>query len=220
MCASGSFFFRAFIDHLHDGKVRTQAYACTSYPMATSDVIALCAIQEPLGRILRETLGGDSGLYTRSVFCRLTTGHSLRGQIAKRSKASTVRTFVGATLKFGPRGCGVTSNDNISICGCVSPHLLLRCLGCTCCRQRVFLPFCRSLPVTKISNALRGQVGRAGTHKGIRTGANSMAKIDSLTNCMGTTSKRRLTFIVVGRGMLGLDQTHTFRSGFYSVLSH
>lgn len=129
-----------------------------------------------------------------------------------------VKEFVHGTVKRSPGRCQVMSNDKISLCGCISPHLVLTCLGCTCHRPSIFRAFCSYLPMTKISNALRKEVHAKGTFHGMETGAKAIAKVDSLTNCLASIGKRGVSFIVVGRGMLGTHRTHGLRSGVYRLL--
>lgn len=72
--------------------------------------------------------------------------------------------------------------------------------------------------MNNVSNALGGEVGDTTAFQGIRTGANSFATVGALTNCLGVGGKRRITFTVVGRGILSTTGTETFRSGIYRIV--
>lgn len=174
------------------------------------------SIRSIIGRVV----GRDSGLGTRTVLYQLNIRDDKGGHISTRSKLSTVHVLVGR-VKCGPSECGLTSNYNLSGCGCVSPRLLISFLQCTCSHASIFRGLCGTLPVNNISNALRFHVGgNALSREGMRTGANSFATVGYLTNCLGTHGKRRVTFTVVGRGTLSNERTHTFRSTIYSRIVH
>lgn len=167
---------------------------------------------------MSRVVGRDSGLDTRTLLYHLNTQTANGGRISTGSKVRRVRQLV-RSLKRSPSGCGVTSNYKLSGCSCLSPTLLISFLGFTCSQASVFQGLCGTLPITNVSKALGGQVGRKTTFGGMRTGANSCATVGALTNCLGVTGKRRITFTVVGRGVLSTTGTEGFRGGMYRVLT-
>ncbi len=83
----------------------------------------------PLVRILHPVVGSDSGLFTRSMFCQLTT----LGNRPCTSHGSTVFRVRGLVkrVKFSPTHCLMTSNDKTSLCGCLATRLRVTFLHCT-----------------------------------------------------------------------------------------
>lgn len=191
---------------------------CTFSIFAPSDSsIYVTHSRYSMRRVIARVVGRDSGLDTRTLLYHLKTRTAKGGCISTGRNVTRVGGVVGR-LKRGPSRCGVTSKYKLSGCSCLSPTLLISFLGFTCSHASIFRGLCGTLPVTKMSKALGCEVRRKGTYGGIRTGANSCATVGTLTNCLGTTGKRRVTFTVVGRGMLSTTGTERFRGGIYRIL--